>query len=364
MVDQTVQAPRRQRQRPHRHVGGAGGSGTGGGTGGGSSGTHPGGNATAGSGGGGQGGYGTNGNTSGTGGNGALYSTGGLYTTTASASGTVASSTVIDGGGGGGGSGGGQQVVRLRHRELGWMWCRWGRRGSGHYLRQWRYRWRRIDGLRLSGVHRRLFWIANMDAFGRDSVPVQRRISDGLHIHFCHSERRWCCSRYYYHELGVSHWHNHKWKIGNRISVSRHNGRYILWSKWLWGDGKIVVIAGGGINSSCISVGLLSNLSSSVPSATVTASSNTVPTAPYSLGSSLTVPSGGYGIVGFSIGGTCTFPITWTSATADTTTNAGPEPNTLAFTQIAHMTASGTPTATPTGTCNYASWNMTAGAWQ
>jgi hypothetical protein len=162
--------------------------------------------------------------------------------------------------------------------------------------------------------------------------------------------------------------------VGETISGA-DNG-YALWSvvNPSGTSGTITFTVVGGSNQVCIALEGMTNLNSSVP-----ACAGSCPTAegtgtadgsgaPRSLGSSLTVSSGGFGVLMFSNvdqQATTPLPFTWANATGDTTTATYFTTEFQMSLEMAHMTATGTPTAYCTGTtCDFADYGLVGGNWR
>jgi hypothetical protein len=135
--------------------------------------------------------------------------------------------------------------------------------------------------------------------------------------------------------------------------------------------GTITFSTSVAFNVLCISTGYFTNLNSATPTTSSVVLADTFAPEPISLGTSVTVSSGGYGLVAVGSAYTaagCTGGIpaneTWTGAINDSATNAC---NTGGNTQaigIAHFTATGTPALSCAGNCAYSGTQMAAGAWR
>jgi len=119
-----------------------------------------------------------------------------------------------------------------------------------------------------------------------------------------------------------------------------------------------------GFNAACAWSGLLTGLNSATPTSTPTPTSGTG-LEPFS-GPALTVNSGGIGVIVLGIQDTSTsLPLTWTSATRDSATEAWTGNGNGASVGAAHMWTSATPMVQCNdSSCNYQYYNIIAGAWR
>lgn len=135
------------------------------------------------------------------------------------------------------------------------------------------------------------------------------------------------------------------------------------------GSSGNIVVSGVSFNAVCIAVGVLNNLSSSTPTATAAGSTfNFSGSQPYALGSTLTVNSGGFGIVAMAAeqgGATTRLPYTWTGATRDATLEVSSSGGNGVILGIAHLATSANPTATcVTASCSGLDVGIGASAWR
>jgi hypothetical protein len=120
-------------------------------------------------------------------------------------------------------------------------------------------------------------------------------------------------------------------------------------------SGNVVLSkSGAAYNVVCIGVGVLNNLSSSTPTSSTSATYGSQ-NQPYPLGSTLTVNSGGFGIVAMGInGGSRTYtPYSWTGATGDTATEASVATANGVGIGMAHFTTSANPSASCVTACSF-----------
>lgn len=119
-------------------------------------------------------------------------------------------------------------------------------------------------------------------------------------------------------------------------------------------SGNIIIVGSAGFNNVCIAVGVLNNLSSSTPTGSAGATYGAT-SQPYPLGSTLTVNSGGFGIVAMGIdgGGRTYTPYSWTGATADAAADATTASGNGVGVGLAHFTTSANPSAGCVTACSF-----------
>lgn len=134
------------------------------------------------------------------------------------------------------------------------------------------------------------------------------------------------------------------------------------------GSSGNVVIIGSGFNAICISIGVLNNLTSSTPTVTAPGSTfNFSGTQPYSLGSTLTVNSGAFGIVAMGVnqgGGATYLPLSWTGATRDAATEGSSTAGNGVAVGMAHFTTSANPAGSCATSCNGFDVGLAAAAFR
>lgn len=128
-------------------------------------------------------------------------------------------------------------------------------------------------------------------------------------------------------------------------------------------SGNVVLNTSGSLQMVCMAIGFLTGVNAT-PTA-VAALSSGVHGDPTSLGSSLTIPSGGVGIVAgsFFSQGTTGIPFTWVNAARDAATEVATASGNQPGIGMANMTATGTPTFSCATACTFVSTAMAAGAW-
>ena len=134
-------------------------------------------------------------------------------------------------------------------------------------------------------------------------------------------------------------------------------------------SGSVVITeTAGNFDAMCISVGVLTNLNSSTATASTSSTYADTQNQPYALGSTLTVNSGGIGVVfmGVDTGGqtAASLPLSWTGATRDAVTEVNTTAGNSASAGMAHFTTSANPTVSCATACNFLAVGVAAGAWR
>lgn len=159
--------------------------------------------------------------------------------------------------------------------------------------------------------------------------------------------------------------HNSVTINGNSATkVSTNTATVTMWFASNTGtSGNIVLNASGSLDRVCISTGYLTGVTAT-PTASIGVTSG-VHGSPTSLGSSLTIPGGGFGIVygAFFIQGTTGIPFTWANATRNAITEVAINTGNSVGNGMANMTATGTPTFTCASACTFVDTGIIGGAW-
>lgn len=142
-------------------------------------------------------------------------------------------------------------------------------------------------------------------------------------------------------------------------------GASLFYANVTGSSGNIVLTAPAtALDIVCISVGYLTSLSSSTPTAS-TGATYGGQAQPFALGSTLTVNSGGFGIVFLGVQNySSNLPIVWTGATNDSVTGAENAGGNELIHGSGHMTSSANPTGACTTACSFGATSVIGASWR